>query len=265
MEYICEILLAALTFICLTIGCYQDVKTRYTSNKLWAIQGIGSAILLIACGVISPYSFLEIFGIVLNVLFALFFGFLFLYLGAWGGGDSKAMMVLGISSPFVFSFIPMDIPLQFSLVPLFLILFNMLPAMLLILVITLGYNLISIGAKGVGLPQGSFVQKLIILITAFPIKPERLTGDSFLDPVEVFENDDWHADAPVFGQFDEEDEVLERRERERRNEVRNQALAMKKAYVWVRPQIPGLLLFWIAYVIWLFYGSIGLPFLAVLL
>ena len=262
MELTCEIVLAVLTFGSLSVGMVQDIRTRYTSNKLWLFQGGLGFIVILFCGLLNPYKPLELIGILLNIGFALFFGFLFFYIGAWGAGDSKALFALGFSSPVVFSFIPMDIPPEMGLVPLFLIILNFIVAIVIILLIVGIINLINYRRFGNWFDEtsGSFLQKTLLLISAFQVKPSALTGERFLDPVENYEGV-WKIEFSLVGDYDEEDEVLEAREKEKREKAREIGMKTGRKYIWVRPQIPGLAVFWLAYLIWLGYGSIGLPLL----
>ncbi|RMG42478.1 MAG: hypothetical protein D6732_00995 [Methanobacteriota archaeon] len=262
MDFSCEVFLALLTFVCLTIGMIQDIRTRYTSNKLWLTQGGLGFITILVCGLLNPYEPLELIGIFLNIGFALFFGFLFFYVGAWGAGDSKALFALGFSTPVVFSFIPMAIPPEMGLVPLFLIILNFIVAIVIILFVVVSINLFNLRKFGNWFKEtsGSFFHKAILIMTAFQVPPASIKDESFLDPVESYETG-WKIQYSFFGDYDEDDEVLEARERELRQTIKTKAIETGRSYIWVRPQIPGLVLFWLAYVIWLIYGSIGLPLL----
>lgn len=266
MQPECELILASLTFICLSIGMIQDIKTRYTSNKLWLTQGGLGFLIILTCGLLRPYEPLELIGIFMNIAFALFFGFLFFYIGAWGAGDSKAMFALGFSSPVVFSFIPMDIPPEMSVVPLFLIILNFIASIVIMLIVIMGINLWNLYKCGSWFKEtsGTPLKKIAVLLTSYQVPPSKLSATKFLDPVESYDGN-WRLEFSIFEDYNEDDDVLEAREIERRNKVKSDAENTGRTCIWVRPQIPGLAIFWLSYAIWLFHGSLGLPMLQALI
>ncbi len=263
MQFFCELLFASITFIALTVGAIQDILTRYTSNKIWIIQGASGFILLIICGIIEPYTPLELIGIGLNIAFAVFFGFLFLLIGAWGAGDTKALFALGISSPIVFSFIKMEIPPQLSLVPLFLIIANFVYAIAILIFTNLIWNLLSLRKFGNWFKEtnASIFIKLVTVLTAVQIPLDKLKVESFLDPIETF-NEKWHIEFSIFNDYNQDDEILEQQEKKLRKDIREKADETGRKYIWVRPQIPGLVIFWLSYIIWIFFGSAGVTIIS---
>ncbi len=263
MDLSCQFILVIITLVALSIGAYQDIKTRYTSNLVWLTQGISGLLVVTVCGILQPYSFLELFGILINFASGLILGFLFYSMGIWGGGDSKALIALSFSSPVIFSFIPMTIPLAFALIPLFLILANFIFGLVLTIVpifILNIFNYFKFRKWFINEHRLSIFTKITFLVTAFQVDPKKLSSTSFLDPAEEFVDNEWVSTKQLFV-YNEEDEVLEQKEKELRQSVHSSSILTKREFVWVRAQIPGIVYFWLAYVIWLLWGSILIPFL----
>jgi hypothetical protein len=252
-------ILVAITLVHLFIAMLQDINNRIISDKIWVSQ-ISLSVLIILIGYLfGEISNLEIILSVVNVIIGFVFGLLFFYIGAWGGGDTKALWAISFSNPFVFKFIPVVEPYQYF-PPIFPLIFNMIFGIILYVMILLVYNLYNRLVKFSDLySEGadfSFFQKISLLITGFQIEPKNIRDTSKFDPAEEFDTveNKWTPKLSLFSEV-LTDEEWDKKELELKKLAREYGLKQNRNYIWVRYQLPGLVPIFLGYCYWLVAGS----------
>jgi Flp pilus assembly protein protease CpaA len=249
-----------ITIIILIITSYQDYKNRIIPDKYWAILitlSFPSYIYWILEIASSEEKIISIINIILSLIIA----FLLFFLGSFGGGDSKALIVLSLTTPvtrdgYEFLFLQFDpFPSIFAIL-LFLLIYFLAFAFLLLL-----RNLFEIRSYGSPFrhTEGSLIAKLNTLLSSRRIRTSKLNSIKHSDPAEIFETDKWILYAPVF-QGPIEDDVAIKLERELRESVIQDAISTEREYIWFRPQPPGLIVITLSYLSWVFLASPISPF-----
>ena len=254
---ILEIGLAGISLISLLINAYFDFKTRYASDKVWIFQILSSFCLLLTWGIfIQPYSFLKFLTIILNILLSITIGLLFFYLGTWGGGDSKALIALSFSTPFIFTLIPNVFGSAEAHPPVLLLLVNVIIALGISIFILFCRNLWNRSKFDGWFHESSynFTEKLRLLISAIQIPINEIERKMHYDPAEKFENETWKAHLP-FSMEQLTDEEFEKFEKEARRVAYKNATETNRTFIWSRYQNPGLVNFAFAYILLLLFGS----------
>ena len=120
-----------------------------------------------------------------------------------------------------------------------------------------GYNLITVRRN----PdifrsiQSSLIDEIRIMFEGINIETNEIEKRKFYNPLEVYKEGIWRLEVPKFDGLleDEEFEKLEKMERE--DMIRNIHLT-NKARIWIRPQIPGLVILFISFLITVTVGTI---------
>ena len=249
--------LAGISILSLLINAYFDLKTRYALDKVWVFQIVSSSSLLLMYGFfVQPYTFLMFLTIILNILVSLIIALLFFYLGAWGGGDSKALIALSFSTPFIFTFIPNVWGVAKTHPPVLLFLVNVIIALGILMLILVLRNLLNRRKFNGWFHESSykFSEKLRLMVTARQIQTHRIETEIHYDPAEVFENNSWKSHLP-FSMEQLTDEEFEKFEKEARLTAYKNAVKTNRTFIWSRYQNPGLVSFYFAYMLLLLVGS----------
>lgn len=249
-----EIAWAGLTIFCLVWASIEDLKHRLVRDKIWLIQILGGITIFFWWTSISVPSDLILMAVI-NITLAIILAYLFFVVGSLGGGDSKAIIAIAVSSP-----IAISSNLNKSSIPFFppilYILANMMLGLLIFTFLLLILNIIQIRRFGPLFSEtsGSVLSKINVLISARRIPIEQIVHLKHEDPAEIYENNKWKLYTPVF-QEPLEDEEYERVEKEaRENAIRNTENT-ERSYLWVRPQPPGIIFLTLGYIYWVFIGS----------
>jgi hypothetical protein len=245
-----------LTSLCLLWAAIEDIKHRIVPDKVWLIQiSLGIVIFFKWLNEVDSYNRKLI--AVINILMGISFFFITFLGGFMGGGDSKAILAISISSPMVFGLEESELP---DFPAILHILTNMGCMLLMFGFILLLINLIQRGKYGPLFSEtsGTILSKLYVLLSGHRVVSERLSDLEHEDPLEVFENDQWKLHTPIFVE-QLEDEEFEKMEREARIKAAEDAQSTNRSYLWVRPQPPGMVFFLLGYLLWVFIGS-PLPF-----
>ncbi len=248
------ILVFLIHVIALAIATYHDVKDRIIPDKVWGF-------LLLASGLVLTYQLITIspspiFFVLyaMNAFFGIFIGLVMFYTGAWGGADSKAIMTIGITYPFLPFFSACSIP------PVLIVSVNFLFITILVVLGFLTYNLLSRILTRTPLfydVKGTTGQKIMALASGFKETPDKLLNSRFLEPLERKENETWVLVTQLFQEIPDDNEL-----ENIKKQVAYQAIESNKEKLWVRPQPPGILFLLFAFLISAFFSN---PILELLL
>ncbi|MCY3411089.1 MAG: prepilin peptidase [Candidatus Heimdallarchaeota archaeon] len=257
MEYF-EIALVLITVFSLSWGAYEDIKSRLAPDKIWIIQ-IGLSIPFLIIWFTQNQDFIARALVVSNIILGVIIAFVFAYLGAFGGGDSKALIATSISSPILLSF--HEFTGAVLMPSIFFFLVNMFILFIIFALFLLIYNLSTIRTFGplFGETSGNMGQKISILISGRRLAKDKVENLRFEDPAEKLE-EEWHLWTPLFDTEMLDDDEFERIEKEQRKEAWENIRYTERTYLWTRPQPPGLVFFVIAYILLLIFGSPALVF-----
>ncbi len=252
-----ELWLSVLTLICLVWASIEDIKNRLVPDKIWLIQ-IGIAIPLLIAWYNSNTDFIDRAIVITNIILGFVFGFTFLYFGAFGGGDSKALIAMSISSPFLYTIVEYE-ALVF-MPPIFFFIVNLFVCFIILALILFVMNMMSIRKFGplFGETNGGIGSKISILFSGRRLARDQIENLKHEDPAERF-NGAWFLYTPLFETplEDDEYEIIEREARAKAwEDISNSA----RTYLWTRPQPPGLVLFIFAYLYMLIFGSPALSY-----
>lgn len=250
-----EILWCLSSIFFLTIASIQDWKSRLISDKIWLTQLIVSIILYYSWYSSEAKPQAKLLSII-NILMTVIFAFSFFYFGAFGGADSKALIVLMINSPIAYSFSLIKSNSRIPYPSIMFLLFNMFIFFLLFAFFLMFLNIYQIRKYGPLFKEtrGSIPQKLNALFSCRRIPRQEIASIKFHDPVEILEANYWKLHTPIFeGPLD--DEEFEKREKEIRETAIINVDESEKQYLWMRPQPPGLIFILLAQIMWIFVGS----------
>lgn len=165
-----------LTAACLAIGAYQDIVDRLVSNRLVLIQAVIGLVISVTYIALSDDPGEELISYSINVTLGLVLGFGLFYAGFWGGGDSKALMAVALSSAFVI-FEPSDPTRLHEIMPaIFAVFSNQIAVTMILPVAFLLWNIVCRLREGSlfdGI-EGGLSLKLITLITAIRLPRDAL-------------------------------------------------------------------------------------------
>lgn len=262
-----EILLTIITLVSLLVASYQDIQTRSVHDGVWLVQIVLSLLLLlIYIFAVEPLSFAIAVTFGLNISFAILLAIVSYIFGLFGAGDSLAIIALGISIPWIFSFIP-RIPTAFVFFPpIPLIIFNMIFGVFAVILFIFGRNIRNYSKFGGWFNESRFsvLAKLRLLITCTQVPVTSITAQQFADPAEIYENEQWHVYLPTSMESGELCELQTKEERQRQLCQQN-ATITNRSYLWMRPQIPGLPIFLFAFILFLCGCNFFLSFLRIML
>lgn len=81
----------------LLFACYSDIKKRSVSNKVWLVMLAGSIFFITY--EFSLYKELILGSLIMSAGFIIILAYILFYIGAFGGADAKALMVLSLIIP----------------------------------------------------------------------------------------------------------------------------------------------------------------------
>lgn len=249
-----------ITIIILVLASLEDYKNRIIPDKFWGILivlALPSYLYWTSEIATSNEIFLSIINIILSIIIA----FLLFFLGSFGGGDSKALIVLSLTTPvtrdeFRFWFVDFDpFPSIFAIL-LFLLVYFLAFAIILLL-----RNIFEIRLYGrlFQHTEGSTMEKFNTLLSSRRVHATELSRLKHSDPAEIYQQEKWVLLAPVFQGPVEDDEAI-RLETELRDQVIHDARITEREYIWFRPQPPGLIVITLSYLSWILLGSPISPF-----
>ncbi len=247
------IILFSIHLLALAIATVYDIKYRIIPDKTWGLLLLSSAILLSYEFLANTYDVVFFILYAVNAFFGLFIGLTMFYTGAWGGADSKAIMTIGITYPYIPFLSSCSVP------PILILSVNFLFVIILVVFGFVGYNLIDQVLSKENLFQnveGTFGQKIIALVSGFKETPERLLNSKFLEPLEKQEDGFWVLSAQLFQEIFDDDELARMKKK-----VAQQAIESNRNKIWVRPQPPGILFLLVAFMLSAFLGNPLLEFL----
>lgn len=248
-------MLIVITVVCLVWATIEDVRKRIVPDKIWLIQ-ICCSIPFLVIWYINNNNFIARVIVLSNIILGFIIAIVFLYAGGWGGGDSKGLIAISISSPISFSL--WSPKLSVAIVPpIFYFMVNLFLCFLSLALIFLVQNFYSIREFGPLFSEtnGKFGSKISILLSGRRIAREKVENLKFEDPAEIFDGA-WYLYTPLFEEV-LDDEEYQIKEKEARDKAWSHISQSNRSYLWTRPQPPGLLLFLIAYVCLILVGSPG--------
>ena len=248
-----EYLWMLITIPALLIGSYFDIRDRLIPDKIWLIQLFAGLFTLIWWGSTTNDLGLIVY---INIVLGLIFGLVFFMLGAFGGADSKAIIVLAISSPIKFSFTIMAFDGDEIFPSIFFMLTNFMVIFIIFALILLIYNISSRSKFGslFGETGGSRMQKFNVLFSSYRVSPDKLLTMEHYDPVEKVVDDEWVLHTPLF-EAPVDDDTWEKQTKIAREKAIKDSIKTERSYLWIRPQPPGLVFILVAYLFWVFIGS----------
>lgn len=243
-----------LSLFCLIIASYFDLKQRWIPDKLWLFQ-ISLGIIIDVIWFLSNNNFLLKISAVINISFGLIIGLIVLIFGFMGGGDSKAIFALSISTPIPINYFGVIDNIRINLA-IIQILFNMIFGILIFALFLLVFNLLSIRYKGPLFSEtsGSYLAKFMILITSRRVDLEHLEALKHEDPIERYIDEKWMLSHQIFQQL-LDDEEYNAMEHKMKLEAIQNFKSTNRTYLWVRPQPPGLVFILFGYIIFILFGS----------
>ncbi len=248
-----EVSWVILTLTCLCIATIEDIKNRSIPDKIWLVQIIGGLLLLIFWMNSNISTESKLLAII-NITIAFIFAYIFFIVGSFGGGDSKAIIAISISSPVAIADNLSEVEIHFP--SIVYILANMMVGLIFFTIILLVLNLYQIKRFGplFGETSGSLLSKLNVLLSSRRIAASQVENLRHEDPAEIFDGIRWKLYTPIFTE-PMEDEEFEKVEREVREKATTDVRETSRSYLWTRPQPPGLLFMTAGYVYWVFLGS----------
>ncbi|MHA2028864.1 MAG: prepilin peptidase [Candidatus Kariarchaeaceae archaeon] len=248
-----------ITLIMFIWASIEDVKTRIVQDRVWLI------LMLLA---LPTYIYWlneiatedEKLLSIINILFSIFVGIAVFIFGL-GGGDSKAIMVISLTTPVTmenFYFPLINFYPVLSILAILVIFQTYFVLFALSLVIR---NIIEIRRFGnlFEFTEGSKMKKVLTLMAARRVSKSDFAYLKHSDPAEIYLDYKWILYTPVF-QANEEDDVAIAKERIMREQAINDASLTQREYLWFRPQPPGLVFITLAYLTWIVFASPLSPF-----
>ena len=250
----------AITLTILILTSFEDYKNRLIPDKYWAIL-IGLALPSYIYWVSQLASSDEKIVSIINIILSIIIAFILFFLGSFGGGDSKALIVLSLTTPitregFNFWFLDFDPFPSILAILLFILVYFLAFALFLLM-----RNIFEIRIYG-GLFRhtgGSFLDKFNTLLSSRRVHKSKFSGLKHSDPAEIYLLNKWILYAPVFHGPVEDDEAI-KLEKELREQVIDDASTTEREYIWFRPQPAGLIAITLAYLSWILLGSPVSPF-----
>ncbi len=247
------LLLFLIHTVALVIATYYDIKYRIIPDKVWLFLLLASGLVLIYQLATVSHSTVFFILYAMNAFFGIFIGLTMFYTGAWGGADSKAIMTIGITYPYVPFFSTCSLP------PVLIVSVNFLFITILVVLGFLIYNLLSRLITQEPLFQnvkGTTSQKIMALVSGFKETPNELLASKFLEPLERKEDDAWVLVAQLFQKIPDDEEL-----ENIKKQIVQQAIESNKEKLWVRPQPPGILFLLFAFLVSASFGNPVLEFL----
>jgi archaeal preflagellin peptidase FlaK len=262
METFQAILLAA--NIALSIGfllyaSYRDYKAREVSNKVWAFYApIGLTLSLVELLLYEqsqlPFYALS-FGATAGIALLLF------YAGGFGGADSKALMCIGLALPFapLALFTPLLVgglsPIMQFIFPLTIfsnsVLFAAATGIYMIVRNVVWHKQNGVKMFSGTLASESIGKKIVVLITGYKMKVEKLKEKWHIFPMEDLEDTGGTVKRKLVVVPHDEGRgaIVERL---------SNAIETKKidGYVWATPGLPMLIFVTLGMIVALFFGDL---------
>jgi hypothetical protein len=217
---------------------------------------IGGIVALILWFSSSP-SFFEIIIVVFNILIAFLLAIVIILTGAMAGGDIKGIFVTGLSFPISYSLLitPFQLPEVFPAIFSILLNFFLLYLMLALSLFTINFIKLIRGEDLFSDKVGSVSEQLKLMFEGIYVETSSLKERKFYNPGERFELGRWVLHTPKFDgtMTDEEFDILEKEERE---QLFSSLSDHPKSKIWIRPQIPGIVILFFSYLLTLTIGTI---------
>ncbi|XHH10132.1 MAG: A24 family peptidase C-terminal domain-containing protein [Candidatus Bathyarchaeia archaeon] len=247
----------ALSLGVLFYSSWSDYKTREVSNRVWAYYAPVAVVLSLAEILMFNISMLPFMGLSFGLTTA--FALLLFYTGAFGGADSKAMMCIALALPFSTDalFTPLlgasVSPIAQYVFPLTIfsnsVLFAAASGIYMILRNIVWHKHVGKKMFEGSLAKESFLKKLLVLITGYPMEVGVLVAKWHVFPLEDVEETTGDRKLVIVPKEDGRDGIVERL---------NKAVEEKRVgeYVWATPGLPMLIFVTLGLVVAVFFGDI---------
>ncbi|MFX0014529.1 MAG: A24 family peptidase C-terminal domain-containing protein [Promethearchaeota archaeon] len=268
-----EFILLILTFLLLSIGSWQDLKTREVADWIWFTMisiGIIIHILQIILLILTKELFIGyVTSLILNFIFALTISLFLTFSGLGGEADRVAFIALGIVSPISQPIFVLNDPIYEIIIestPRILgIFFNSYLMASLIPLIIFCYNLSNnyLNPDLYLLSSESRWKRLFIRFIGYPRQTQNLINELKEKP--------WHYD--FLEEFNEEvgwyvvfRARLDTPEMDisRKKELVSIIQSKEKDFIWMQPSLPFILILTIGYLTEIFIGNVLLLFMVLL-
>ena len=238
---------ASLIGIFLFWGSYQDYVNREVEDYIWGL-------LLVLGGIIDTWIAIKSFTAVnwilwgLNALLGITIGLLFFYVGAWGGADSKALMVLSLLWPFTTINNPFELTAGIAIIGILGNTFFFMIGFAFFLFLWNSFLWITKGELFVGV-EASLLNKILALISCLKVTINEAEKMKFVLPAEQIGKGKVIL-QPGIGIVDEEIN-----EEEIMKQYLLQVKKMNRDFVWVRPLPPGIIFIFLGWIWFVFFSS----------
>jgi len=244
------------SFISLLFGGYFDWKDRIIPDKIWLFQLIGAIVLLVLWYLNSPPSVLIVL-VGINILMGILFSLVLILTAVMALGDVKALFCLSLSYPLLVYGIDPILKMPDIFPSFFSIILNFFFLYILLSLGFFTFNFIQIIRRrdlfhGV---QGSLYLQIRVMFDSINVSTDRLPDLKFYNPAEIYTEGAWRLDTPNFDGMmtDEEFEELERQEKA---EMFEGIKTTGKERIWIRPQIPGVSVLLLTFLITISVGTV---------
>lgn len=269
-----NVVLLILSFFLLSIGSWQDIKTREVADWIWLTMiggGIIIHLLQILLRFLENESLLDyIIPVFLNITFAITLALFLTFSGLGGEADRIAFVAIGIASPITLPFIifqNQSYEILITITPKILnIFFNAyliaLPAPIVIFCFNVAYQ--RLHPDLYVLSNESLLTRLFIRFIGYPHETQNLEKELIEKP--------WHFD--FLEKFSEETGwCIELRARldtpeadiTRKQEIISLIQSEKKKSIWVQPSLPFISILMLGFVADVLVGNLVLLFMVILL
>ncbi len=251
LSFLFQLLLIIVNISFLVIASIEDWKYREIQDRIWLYMLLFSLPLVAIKIVLDKPTIIFYVYYGLNVFFGIMFGLVMFYTGAWGGADSKAIIVLSITYPFLQIINP---PSNCFMPAILGISINFLIFFLSLVIAFAVYNVLFFVRhkelfQGV---DGSIIKKIGVFISGYKEKIDLLKQKKFFDIAEEYDGNKWILSSAFSKVLDEEEE---KEYIEKEKELISLLEKSGKKYVWIKPQPPGILFVLLAFLSYILFGS----------
>ena len=255
LSFVLYVLILFFNILFLAIATVKALKYREIPDKIWLALLLTTIPLIIVKSIIDHLGILFFIIYGLNIFIGVMFGLIMFYSGAWGGADSKAIMSISITFPYQAFFLKSNC----ILLPILGISINFLVFFISLIFAFLIYNAVFYFHHGelFSKTEGTLIQKISILVSGYKEELSKLENKRFVDIAEEKKGDDWYLVSSI-ALASPEDDISEFEEKYK---IIQRLIDDGKKHVWVRPQPPGILFIFLAFI---FYVLMGSPLLSLI-
>jgi hypothetical protein len=269
-----NVILLILTFLLLTIGSWQDLKTREVADWIWLAM-IGGGILIHLIQIVirilendSPINYFVT--VIINIIFAVTLTLFLTFSGLGGEADRIAYIAIGVASPISLPFIifqDQSYEILITITPKILnVFFNAYLITLPVPILIFCYNLIyqRLYPDLYNLPNESIWTRFFIRFIGYPHQTQNIEGELMEKPwhfdfIEKFTEDiGWRV---VFRTRLDTPEA----DFKRKQELISLIQSKDKSSIWVQPSLPFILFLLLGFIIEVLVGNLILLFMVILL